>query len=319
MTSNKFDTWLLEFMEMKLLLLVLANLLIVSIQCASADSSKVKRLSAAVSASGGPFKKTIFNSELFDLVYDKPRNFSTFMIFTALDTKHKCKPCVEFSGEVSLITAAWGRVYQPGKLYIAELDYNEKTAVAFQTLQLSNVPLIAYFPPTEGPLAKPGKTAKDYETYDAQNKGLKAEDFAEFFEKQSGVKLVIRRPINWLLYGLLTLFVVFIILIAQLFGEALWSVFSQKGAWMAVSIGATIFFCAGHMWNQIRNPEFAGINQNHMQFFAGDAAIAVSFVALASKIPEIKNSTIQTTAFWGAFISFVVLYSILLRIFTVKN
>ncbi|KAJ3127549.1 oligosaccharyl transferase subunit ost3/OST6 [Nowakowskiella sp. JEL0407] len=304
----------------------------------AALDSRIKKLESAVAKSGGPSKKTIFDSELFSLVYDKPRNFSTVMIFTALDPRHKCKPCSDFVKQLTLVTSAWSRIRKPGQLYIAELDYTEKSAKAFQTLQLSNVPFVALFPATEGPLAKADKkqgSLRGYVPYDLNAKGLEADEFAKFIETETGLPIKVVRPVNWALYGILAVMTILLVVFIRVFGELIWEAVSNKSVWMSISIGSTIYFCAGHMWNSIRGPEFAGLNQGRVELFQGGfqtqygvepqliailyALTAIAFVVLSSNVPKIQNPDQQRVVFWLALVGYLVLYSVLMRIFKVKN
>lgn len=85
------------------------------------------------------------------------------------------------------------------------------------------------------------------------------------------------------------------------------------------------------MWNVIRNPPYAGRNEIFENGFSQQtvaesqivgvlyALIALSFIALITRVPGVKSENGQRMAAYGAMGAFLTGISILLSLFKIKN
>ncbi|KAJ3332742.1 oligosaccharyl transferase subunit ost3/OST6 [Blyttiomyces sp. JEL0837] len=111
-------------------------------------------------------------------------------------------------------------------------------------------------------------------------------------------------------------------------------VFTNRRLWTVASLGLTIMFCSGYMWNNIRGAPYTGGRDGREIFAPGFqsqyvietqitsvlyALSSVFFVALASHIPQIKNAGFQRLAVYLGIGGFLFIYSIQLRVFKYKN
>ncbi|RKO85603.1 hypothetical protein BDK51DRAFT_12119, partial [Blyttiomyces helicus] len=277
------------------------------------------------------------DTQEFTLFTQKPRNYSIVTILTALSPQHGCAPCRDFAGELELVAQAWARANVPHRLYISTLDYMDGREV-FAKLQLTTVPYILYFPPTSGPHAPSvdaSKTVPDYEQYDVNRRGLKAEQFATYLGNHVGHEIHVRRPIDWSKYGMTSLVVLAVLAIIKLFWRALLVTFQSRKLWETLVLGLSVLMCSGHMWNTIRNPPYNGMRDGRPELIAPGfqqqyilesqiagllyAGCAVVFIALVVKVPKISDPVAQRTATYICIGCFVMLYSALLRLFRFKN
>ncbi|KAI8847519.1 hypothetical protein BC829DRAFT_238153 [Chytridium lagenaria] len=106
-----------------------------------------------------------------------------------------------------------------------------------------------HFPPSEGPNYK--VIAKEYELYDLNRRGLRAEDFASWVENVARIQIKITRPVDYSVY--------------LVYAAAL----RNKQLWMFASLGFIVLFCSGFMWNQIRGAPYTGAKDGKPQLVAG--------------------------------------------------
>ncbi|KAI8802940.1 hypothetical protein BJ742DRAFT_910172, partial [Cladochytrium replicatum] len=264
----------------------------------------------------------------FKLLTEGPRNFSSLVVFTALSQRHNCFPCRDFDPEYGLVVAAWGKVYKRGQLYFAVADYSEKTGAIFQQLGLSSVPYIALYGPTDG--SKP-----NIEVYDLNRRGLAAEELASFVEEAAKAKLKIARPVDYsryIVYG--TSILLFVVTIRAI-GPQILFIFSNKQLWMIISLVITIFCCSGHMWNQIRGAPYTGARDGKPELIAPGfqnqfviesqivavlyAITSVMLIGLVSRAPKIQSLDRQRFVIYLFLAGFLIVYSIIMRIFRQKN
>jgi hypothetical protein len=64
----------------------------------------------------------------FDIT-EGSRNFSTFIVLTALDPQHRCGHCREFHKEYQVLATAWQRMNIPNSIYFTFIDYGKGAGV----------------------------------------------------------------------------------------------------------------------------------------------------------------------------------------------
>ncbi|KAI9095533.1 hypothetical protein DFS34DRAFT_179678 [Phlyctochytrium arcticum] len=308
-----------------------AVLLLVTLftQSCTAFSSayKVRKLEES-SRSNGAIK---LNGDDFKLYTEAPRNYSIVIALTATNPELKCVPCQKFEPELNLVAAGWNRIQKDRNLYFGSLEYRDGQEV-FQRMGVQSVPLVLYFPPTEGPHAV-GST--DMEAYDLNRRGIEAEALAEYIGNRVGTEFKVRRPINYAYYGTMAVLAVGVLMLAQFVWRQFSNVFTSRKIWCTAVIGWTVLMCSGHMWNSIRGPPYTGVRDNRPEIISPGfqsqfvlesqivgllyAVTSITFVALVTKTPTIADPGNQRLAVFGLVCLFMVLYSVLLRIFRAKN
>ncbi|KAI8909783.1 hypothetical protein EDD86DRAFT_238481 [Gorgonomyces haynaldii] len=278
----------------------------------------------------GPTKLISINSKTFATYTEKPRNYTLAVVFTTTAVEHNCKPCMEFRKELELVMDGWKRQYEPGTFYVAELDYKNGIDV-FQANQVTQVPVVMVYHPTEGPLAK----SKDKEQYDVVRYGLDAESVARYFSDLTQKQITIQRPVDLAPYIFTGVSALLAVVGLYVFWKPLKTAFYQPTFWMIFSLLFTVVMTGGYMWNSIRGPPFMGAHQGTPQYFAGGfsnqyqvetfivaglyALVSLTLVAMVEVTPSIRVSDQQRTTTLVMLAGFVVAYSALLFIFKVKS
>ncbi|KAJ3222970.1 oligosaccharyl transferase subunit ost3/OST6, partial [Clydaea vesicula] len=258
-------------------------------------TEKLKTLNKLQRSPSIPVKLT---SDLYNKLTTAPRNYHLYVVLTAMGPH-------QFDEELKLLTNAHSKNYEADKVYFAILDFKDGQEV-FQNLGLNSAPFAQHFPPTEGKYFDK-KRSIEPESYEFNRRGISAAEFAKFIEQTSGIKLVPVKPINYSKAIFVGGSFISVLILFKLFANSLWIFLSNKKLWSIFSIATIVLMSSGHMWNVIRNPPFVG-----NQFFAAGqqsqyigetqvigilyAVIAVLFVCLVTKVPEIKNVQVQRIA-----------------------
>lgn len=87
------------------------------------------------------------NTESYNILMSTPRNYSAFVVLTALASQHQCNPCLALDSELPLVADAYKRGYIEGsdRLFIGVLDFADGKEV-FNKLKISNVPRVSFHP-----------------------------------------------------------------------------------------------------------------------------------------------------------------------------
>ncbi|KAJ3264569.1 oligosaccharyl transferase subunit ost3/OST6 [Chytriomyces hyalinus] len=308
-----------------------ALLALLSLTCTAYSSEyKITRLNKALAEN--PAVPIVFDSKTFAVATETPRNYSLFVVLTAEGKEFQCQPCQLFAQEVLLITQELHKRGPKNQVFFGVLDFAAGRDI-FHKYKLTSVPFVYHFPPTEGPNKRVIKD--EYEVYDLNRQGTKAEDFAFWVERHSGIKIAVRRPIDYQLYASYAFFGVTVLASLFMLQNQIIAFLSEKRLWQMMSLSMIVIFCSGYMWNQIRGAPFIGGNQGKPEFFAGGfqnqfviesqivgllyGAISVFFVILYTQVPRIQNPAAQKTATFIVATLFVVTYSLLLKVFKFKN
>ncbi|KAJ3407142.1 oligosaccharyl transferase subunit ost3/OST6 [Chytridiales sp. JEL 0842] len=274
------------------------------------------------------------DSKGFMLFTESPRNYSMFVVMTAMGPEFGCEPCRKFESEFKLLTQSWSRTKKsPGRAYFSVLDFKDGQDV-YRQLKITAVPIVLHFPPTEGPNGRSIKEA--YETYDLNRRGVLAENVASWIESTSGLSIPIRRPWDYTLIGTYTVLALSTLSILSALWRNISTLLSSKKPWMVFSLGLIVLFCSGHMWNSIRGAPYVG-NRNgkpeivapgfQSQFVLESQIVAflyavssLVFIMLAVWIPKMPaGGAVQKVGIYATVGAFLVVYSLLLKLFKVKN
>ncbi|KAI8619880.1 hypothetical protein BC830DRAFT_1101770 [Chytriomyces sp. MP71] len=272
------------------------------------------------------------DTKSFNLFTEAPRNYSMFVVLTAQGAEFGCGPCKAFAEEITLLTTELNKRGPKNQVYFGALDFANGRDI-FHKYKLTSVPFVYHFPPTEGPNKRVIKD--EYEVYDLNRQGTKAEDFAFWVEKHAGVKISVRRPLDYKLYGSYAATGFFVLATLFMLQSQIIAFLSEKRLWQMMSLSFIVIFCSGYMWNQIRGAPFMGNNGGQPQFFAGGfqnqfvvesqivgllyGLISVFFVVLYTQVPRIQHPMAQKTATFVLTALFLVSYSVLMKVFKFKN
>ncbi|KAJ3108960.1 oligosaccharyl transferase subunit ost3/OST6 [Phlyctochytrium planicorne] len=292
--------------------------------------SKVEKLESLYLKN--PSAPMALDSSSFKLLTEKPRNYSSFIVLTALGKEYNCEPCREFQNELGLVTQGWAKTREAARLYIGTLDFKDGQDI-FRQLQIQSVPYVLHFPPSEGPHYK--VIAKDFELYDLNRRGLKAEDFAGWVENVARVQIKVSRPVDYSVYAVYGAGAISTIMLISIISKNLIEIIRNKRIWISISLCCIILFCSGFMWNQIRGAPYTGAKDGKPQLIAGGfqsqfvlesqitgvlyGVSAFFIVILSTKIPEISDPNIRRFSVYVGMACFLLSYSVLLRIFKMKN
>ncbi|KAI8909423.1 hypothetical protein DFJ77DRAFT_121511 [Powellomyces hirtus] len=268
----------------------------------------------------------------FAYVTGQPRNYSIFVSLTALAPEMGCAPCRDFESEFNLVASSWQRQGIQQRLYFGQLDFADGKEV-FQKLKIQSVPLVLHFPPTEGPNAV--VIGGEFEQYDLNRWGLTADALAKYVSSSCKLEFQLRRPIDYSRYIATGILILGALTAAKLLWKHLVAVFQSRKIWSMGLIGWSVLMCSGHMWNTIRGPPYTGMRDNRPEIVAPGfqnqfiletqivgllyAAISITFVLIVTKIPKLSDPLQQRTATYALVIIFMVLYSIMLKFFKMKN
>ncbi|KAI8818143.1 uncharacterized protein EV422DRAFT_191710 [Fimicolochytrium jonesii] len=276
-----------------------------------------------------------FNTADFMAFTEAPRNYSLFVCLTALAPEMSCLPCSQFEREYNLVAKSWHKAGVPHSLYFAQLDFSAGREI-FDQFHVKTVPMVLHYPPTEGPLATDDSSTSDEpEHYNLNRQGFKAEALARYASDIVKHEFIIKRPMNWEIYGTMVgSFILLAFFIALAWPAIVAGVQSRK-VWSTVLIAWVVIMSSGHMWNSIRGPPYTGTRDKQPEFISPGfqnqyilethiiavlyAACSISFVALVTRIPTISHPASQRSAAYACAAGFVIVYSLALRLFRAKN
>ncbi|KAI9365450.1 hypothetical protein DFJ73DRAFT_807784 [Zopfochytrium polystomum] len=279
-----------------------------------------------------PGRPIALDSKRFFMYTEEPRNYSIFVVLTALGPQHSCNPCKEFAPEWALVSQGWSKKGEKRRAYFGVLDFADGQEV-FMKLKVNSAPFVLHFPPTEGPHRK--VISGDYETYDVNRNGLAAEAVLRWLKNVAHLEVEIQRPIDYQAYGLYALSAFSFLSLAGAIYRNMQNFFSSKKLWIAISLFTIVLFCGGHMWNMIRGPPFTGVKDGRPELFAPGfqnqfvietvitgalyATCSALFVGIAIHGPKIQDQSAQRMMIYAYVGAFLFAYSVLLRVFKFKN
>ncbi|KAF9582551.1 oligosaccharyl transferase subunit ost3/OST6 [Lunasporangiospora selenospora] len=266
------------------------------------------------------------DSNTFEEVMAKPRDFPIVVLFTAISPEFQCVPCKNFDPEYRLVASGSIKKKADSQLFFGILDFKRGQAT-FQKFGMNSAPSALYFPATESIGSVP-----QFDRYDFGKYGFQAEEFANWLSARSGVHLSVRRPFDVLAFVLKLLFVL-------LSGTACYALYARAGKvvrskylWAGICLFTIFIMISGHMWNQIRRPPYSMPGQGFVaagfqnQFGIESQLVAVMYavlcgavISLISSVTRIEDAPKQRISVWVWMLIFGFMYSILLQTFRLKN
>ncbi|PFH54341.1 hypothetical protein AMATHDRAFT_135782 [Amanita thiersii Skay4041] len=304
-------------------MLLLLPLLALPLAVLSASSPLQQLINLAAEGNG----VVKLDAKTYDLVTTPKRNWSLAVQLTAKDPRRRCIPCKEFDPAWEAVAAAWATVPKEHRdnHFFATLDFDDGYTV-FQKLGLASAPVVYVYPPTEGPrVSASGNTSPV--KYDFSI-GFDPGPLAEFVSKHTPIPVPYKEPIDWGRYITIATVALSLLLVLRHLSPLLQS----RWTWAIGTILTSLVMTSGFMFTRIRNSPYTGGNGNWVaagfqnqfgqevhvvSFMYG--LLAAAFLMLILVIPKQASPTRQRIQvyLWSAVI--VIVYSILVSLFRVKN
>ncbi|KAF8636581.1 hypothetical protein AX17_003392 [Amanita inopinata Kibby_2008] len=267
------------------------------------------------------------DADTFDLLTAPKRNWSASIQLTALDPKRRCGPCREFDSSWNAVAAAWAHIPKEHRdnHFFATVDFDNGHTV-FQKLGLASAPVAYVYPPTEGSrVPTNGKTAAL--KYDFTF-GFTALPLAQYMSKYTPIPIPYKDPIDWSRYLVLSAVALCLVLAARFVAPLLRS----RWSWAVGTIVTSLVMTSGFMFTRIRNMPYTGGNGNWLAsgfqnqfgqevqviaFIYG--LLAASFLMLIVVVPKQTSPLRQKVQVYLWTIIIMIVYSILVSLFRIKN
>ncbi|KAI8052504.1 hypothetical protein BDF22DRAFT_688795 [Syncephalis plumigaleata] len=270
------------------------------------------------------------DDKTFPKFIENGHDYSVLVVFSVRSNAFNCEPCIRFEPEYQLVASSWRKMGSPKPLYFVHVDFGNGRHT-FGKYNINAAPAALLFHPTSGPDA----TKADPIVYDFARRGLGAEDVSAFIKQTMGIEMTLYRPIDWQKHGINAAIVIAFLVALRFSSQYVWAILSNTRVWSAITLVFLLIMMSGFMWNQIRMPPYHGgspqnpeyISSGFQQQFVAETQIvallyagcAFATVSLVTRVPAIKNSMLQNIAALVWTIILVVIYSLLLRLFRVKN
>ncbi|PAV81822.1 hypothetical protein WR25_00343 isoform A [Diploscapter pachys] len=185
-------------------------------------------------------------------VRQQPRNYSIFVMFTALTPGVNCPICRPAYEEFQIVANSH-RYSNPDHkgVYFALVDYEDAPQV-FQQMNLNTAPVVYHFSAKLSGKKKPDQM-------DFQRHGYDADAIGRFIADMTEVQIRVLRPPNYaapVVIGLLVCLVLGFLYMKRNNLEFLYN----KTSWGIICLIITFVFLSGQMWNHIRGPPFIMTN-----------------------------------------------------------
>jgi len=294
-------------------------------------SAEALRFSAlAASSPDGVIK---LDSKTFDAITTGYREWSVVVQLTALGSEFKCAPCKQFDPNFRAVSKAWRKV--PAKErdthFFASLDFQDGRDI-FQRLGLNSAPFVNFYPAKLGSRA-PASGKTDPWSYDFNSNAFDALTLAEQLSPSTPVPIPFKEPLNYPLIVSGAVTFLFTLLAARFFWMFFSSIFMSRWTWGFITIVTSLVMCSGFMFVRIRNMPLMvnskngwiangfqtqyGMETNVISVLYG--ALAFSFIALTLLVPKIPTAGRQRAGVYLWTTALMVLYSLLVTFFRLKN
>jgi oligosaccharyltransferase complex subunit gamma len=192
---------------------------------------------------------TLSSDKFNTYIRSKPRNYSTVVMFTALQPGRGCSICKEAYDEFQIVANSWrySNDYS-SKLFFVMVDIDEGGVEAFQQLHITTAPTYFHFPSS-------GKR-KPEDQYDVARNSYQAEPLAKWVTERTSVPFIVIRPPNYTLLMIWLPVILLAFIVGYLKRENLHIVYDSK-YWAIAAMAWVFVMISGQMWNNIRGPPFA--------------------------------------------------------------
>eukprot|EP00126_Sphaerothecum_destruens_P012472 Sdes_comp21369_c0_seq1m20015 len=258
-------------------------------------------------------------------ISQQPKNYTSVVVFTALEAYHKCQPCSYLHDQLLLVS----RAHKDTKgLYFFVVDF-ERASSIFKKLKLNSAPLVK--------IIKADSGTSGAVDFDINRYGLEAESLVSFLQSDFKFPSVtIERPANY--SGVISM-IILVSLLGFLFykmSSTMLSLLCSPVMWASLCLFLTFIFLSGHMWNHIRGAPFYQVDSrgnpiliypsNGQQIgkesmlisflYGGICAFFVLLVKHPQSIDSPSRKRVMGYVYGGALFTFL---SFLFACFRIKN
>ncbi|KAG6909699.1 hypothetical protein DXG01_015900 [Tephrocybe rancida] len=292
--------------------------------CLAAVADPQKQLLELANAGNGLIK---LDSNTFDLLTSPKRTWSVSVQLTAMDSRRKCTPCKDFDPSWQAVAKAWSTVAKPHRdeHFFATLDFDDGQTT-FQKLGLQSAPVVYVYPAAQGPRA-PANGKVSPMKYDFTN-GFDPAPLAESLSKHTPVAIPYSDPIDWgryISFGIAGLAFLVVLRFIQ-------PILQNRWTWAIITVGVSLVMTSGYMFTRIRASPYNGGPGNwiaagfqnqfgqEVNVVAGIyGLLSMSFLMLVMVVPYQSSPARQRVQvyLWNGV--FIVVYSVLVSLFRVKN
>ncbi|KAG6818101.1 hypothetical protein H0H87_000005 [Tephrocybe sp. NHM501043] len=292
--------------------------------CLAAVADPIQQLSDLAKAGNGVIK---LDTSTFDLLTSPKRTWSASVQLTAMDPRRKCSPCREFDPSWNAVAKAWATVPKAHRdeHFFATLDF-DNGQTTFQKLGLQSAPVVFAYPAAQGPRAPTnGKVSPS--KYDFTN-GFDPAPLAESLSKHTPIPIPYSDPIDWGKYITIGV-VVFCAMISLLYVRP---ILQSRWTWAIITVGISLVMTSGYMFTRIRGSPYSGgggnwIAAGYQNQFGQEVNVvasiygllSLSFLMLVMVVPYQSSAGRQRLQVYLWTGVFVVVYSVLVSLFRVKN
>ncbi|CAJ0580821.1 unnamed protein product, partial [Mesorhabditis spiculigera] len=189
-----------------------------------------------------------------NLVRSQPRNYSVFVMFTALSPGVSCPICKPAYDEFHILANSYRYAYpELKKAYFAVVDYEEAPTL-FQQMNLNTAPVLYHFGPKVTGKKKP-------EQMDFQRHGFDADAMSRFVAEYTEVNIRVLRPPNYAAPVVVLLLIMLILGLLYMKRNNLEFLYNRN-SWGLFCLCIVFIFMSGQMWNHIRGPPLIMTNPN---------------------------------------------------------
>lgn len=318
---------------MRLLPLLTAFTSLLSLTVAQKAANKYQTFADLASSSKGAKGVVLLNDQLFGDLTGPHRNFTSVVLFTALDNRFGCVLCRDFQPEFDVLGNSWHKEHPKSDgLFFGVLDFSVGKQT-FQRLGMSTAPILMLFPSST-----PGSGSEHHPLkFDFNPSDLTpAEAVARWITASSKHKVTVHRPFNYVKLFTFIGGIIGTATLSKLAYPYLAPALYSRNLWAAVSLVAVLLFTSGHMFNHIRKvPYVVQGRGGGVSYIAGGfsnqlgletqiiavvyAVLAFSAIALCVKMPRMESSGKQKIAVMAWNLVLLVLFSFLMSIFKMKN
>jgi len=290
----------------------------------AAKASPHQKLVDLASANNGVIE---LDDSSFQLLTSGSHNWSASIQFTALDGRRRCNPCKEFNPSWQEVAKAWTKVAKKERdqHFFATLDFDNAQAT-FQKIGLTSAPVVYVYPATGGDrVPASGKTDPLKFDFSA---GYDPEPLAHQLSTYTPVTIPYTKPIDWAKLGIMAGGGLVSLLALRFIAPIL----TNKWVWAFGTVVTSLIMTSGYMFTRIRNAPFNGGPGNwiaagyqnqygqEVQVIAGIyGLLALSFLMLTVVVPYQTSASRQRTQIYLWTSVILIVYSMLVSIFRIKN
>ncbi|KAF9500853.1 oligosaccharyl transferase subunit OST3/OST6 family [Pleurotus eryngii] len=292
--------------------------------CWAASKDALNTLVDLAAASNGLIN---LDGNTFDLLTSPKRNWSVSIQFTAMDQRRRCAPCKEFNPSWVEVAKAWTKAPKEHRdqHFFATLDFDNSQAT-FQKLGLQSAPVVFVYPAAEGPRQLPsGRTTPS--KYDFSH-GFEAGPLAEHLSNHTPIPIPYKPPFDYAGWTLTAVGGLAFLLTLRFISPILQS----RWTWAAGSIVTMLVMVSGFMFTRIRGSPFTGgdgswIAAGYQNQYGQEVQViamiygilAATIVILIVQTPKQASPNRQRMQIYAFTAANLLVYSILVTIFRVKN